>query len=377
MPPGELRRQPGLPRAGLPADDDDPRPTVLPRGSELRGEPFELDVPIHELGADEGSRSPCRERGARRSGLVRHDRLRLALRQVRAPPSVADRVPRPTPGALFDQDGAGRGEIGQTRCRVDDVADHRDPGRLGGRPHHDLAGVDAGVDLGDREPGTSLVQLADAFADGEGRAHRPLGVVLVRDGNPEDGHEAISLDLRHGSPVILDHPLEVRQRRPYEGIDLLRVERRCEGRVPGEVREEQRDELALSTGLRHPTIRASVRLPCPPSPPACPRRPPGRREVARSPAPSSSMSSDPSSTNSGNRPMTQRRADERARSRTNFSDRLRGRSAASRSCGPGRSRRSADSVVWDPWAARARWCALTASVDSSDADAQHRTARCR
>ncbi len=271
-------------------------------GSELRRKPLEMRFPIHELGADEGRRSPCRERGAGRSGLVRHDRLRLPLRDVRATPSVADRVPRPTPGPLLDQDGAGRSEVGQARCRVDDVADHRDPRRLGGRAHHHLAGVDAGVDLGDRETGTALVQLADAFANGEGGAYRPFGVVLVRDGNPEDGHEAVALDLRHGPPVILDHPLEVRQRRPDEGEDLLRVERRCEGRVPGEVREEQRDELALSTGLRHPTCEPLL-LRCPPSPRAC-RRPPGTPRSCSIAALSSSMSSDPSSTNSENRPMT-------------------------------------------------------------------------
>ena len=85
------------------------------------------------------------------------------------------------------------------------------------------------MNLGDRQPGTALVQLADAFANGEGGAHRPLGVVLVRDGDPEDGHEAVALDLRHGSSVILDHPLEISQRGPDEGEDLLRVERRCPG----------------------------------------------------------------------------------------------------------------------------------------------------
>ncbi len=176
------------------------------------------------------------------------------------------------------------------------------PGRLGGRAHHHLAGVDARVNLGDRQTGTALVQLADAFANGEGGSYGPLGVVLVRDGNPEDGHEAVALDLRHGPPVILDHPLEVRHRRPDEREDLLRVQRRCEGRVPGEVREEQRDELALSTGLRHPTCEPLL-LRCPPSQRGCRRRPGTPRSCSIA-ASSSSMSSDPSSTNSENRPMT-------------------------------------------------------------------------
>ena len=70
---------------------------------------------------------------------------------------------------------------------IDVARDH--PLALGGRRverDERLAGVDADADL-QLERRVGVVQLGDRVLDRERRAHRALGVVLVRDRRAEDG----------------------------------------------------------------------------------------------------------------------------------------------------------------------------------------------
>ena len=73
----------------------------------------------------------------------------------------------------------------------------------------------------------------------------PLGIVIVRGGHPEDGHEAVAHDLRHRAPVFLDDEAEVGHPRSDGAIDLLRVEGLGQGRVARQVGEEDGHDLAL------------------------------------------------------------------------------------------------------------------------------------
>ena len=77
--------------------------------------------------------------------------------------------------------------------------------RSGSRAHRDdgLARVDpyAHVQV---EVGIGLVQLRDRFEDAQPRAHRPLGVVLVRHGSAEGGHDRVTDELLDRAAVALD-----------------------------------------------------------------------------------------------------------------------------------------------------------------------------
>ena len=262
MAPGELGCQAGLARAWLGAHDHDTRTTFLPYRSELARQSLQLGLPIHELGSDAGGRASRGERRAGGASFVRGHRLRLALGLVHAPPAEPDRVSGAAPCAFLHQHCAGRRHVRQTRCRVDDVSDHGDPRRFRCRSDHHLAGVDARVDLRDRQSGSALVQLADTVADRERGAHGPFGVVFVRGGHAEERHEAVALDLGDRAAVVFDDALELGHRGPDERVDLLGVEGRGERRIPRQIGEQQGDELALPTSFSHCPPVPRRRHPC-------------------------------------------------------------------------------------------------------------------
>jgi hypothetical protein len=211
-------------------------------------ERLQLGLPVDEAAGDRRGGPPRRQGRADLDRLEGDDRRRLALGPVAAGGPVPDRVLGPPLGLLGDQDHPRRGEVGQPGGHVDRVAEDREPARLARGGDHDLARVDAGVDVGVADASTALAQRPGVVADREGRPDGPLGVVLVRGGDAEHGHEPVTHDMRDRPAVLLDNPPHVVQAGPDEGVDLLGVQRGRERGEAGEVREQQRDQLALAAG---------------------------------------------------------------------------------------------------------------------------------
>ena len=87
--------------------------------------------------------------------------------------------------------------------------------------------------------------LADRVADRERRAHRALGVVLVRDRRAEDGHHRVADELLDRAAVPLDLGAQLRVVRRERRADVLRVEPLGACRRADEVGEEDRHDLPL------------------------------------------------------------------------------------------------------------------------------------
>jgi hypothetical protein len=90
------------------------------------------------------------------------------------------------------EDLAGTGRLLEPGGHVDGVPDHRAVARPAHGGRHHLAGVDA-----DRED-----QVPTELAHGQTGGDRSLGVVVVSDRNPEDGHQAVAHVFVDGAPVI-------------------------------------------------------------------------------------------------------------------------------------------------------------------------------
>ena len=133
-----------------------------------------------------------------------------------------------------DQDLAGRRRLLETSRHVDRVA--RDE-RLALAPHDNLAGVD---------PDSRFEPVChDRVAHlgcGPNRAKR---VVLVRDGDSEDGHDGISGELLHRASVALEDGTQVLEVALKASAQRFRIGRLSERRRADEVAEEDRDDLAL------------------------------------------------------------------------------------------------------------------------------------
>ena len=91
------------------------------------------------------------------------------------------------------------------RGGVDDVAgdDPLSLLRSGAERDDSFSGVDADADL-ERQLRVVLVQLGDRIQDAKPCPHGPLGVVLMREGRPEDGHDRVPDELLHRPRVALD-----------------------------------------------------------------------------------------------------------------------------------------------------------------------------
>jgi hypothetical protein len=105
------------------------------------------------------------------------------------------------------------------------------------------------MDLGEadaRPPAAGALQGPGVVPDGQRGPDGTLGVVLVRGGDAEDGHEPVPHHLGHGAAVLLHEPLHGGQAGPDHGVDLLGVERGGQRGEAREVGEHQRDQLALA-----------------------------------------------------------------------------------------------------------------------------------
>jgi hypothetical protein len=113
--------------------------------------------------------------------------------------SLPDRVaPGPTPGRRSDRRRAAStsahwGNSLEPGSGIYHVAsDHALPRlRPGAQRDHRLAGADADPH-GQPESSVGSVQVLDRLQDAQGRPHRPLGVVFVRNGCTEHGHDGIT-----------------------------------------------------------------------------------------------------------------------------------------------------------------------------------------
>ena len=90
-----------------------------------------------------------------------------------------------------------------------------------------------------------LTLLRDPVADREGSAHRPLGIVLVRDRRAEQRHDGVANELLDSAA----EPLELRAEPFVVGREqrahVLRVEPFRASREANEIREEHRHDLPL------------------------------------------------------------------------------------------------------------------------------------
>ena len=166
------------------------------------------------------------------------DRLRFPLQLVLTRILVGDRGLCGPLRALPDEHRAGLRLALDPRRGVDEVAgDHALP--LGAERDCHLAGQDAGTG------GELGVELGDGGDQVERRAHRPLGVVLVRDGRAPDRHHRVADELLDRPAVAFDQPaagVEVggQQLARVLGVTLLRGRREAD-----EVGEEDGDVAPL------------------------------------------------------------------------------------------------------------------------------------
>ena len=91
----------------------------------------------------------------------------------------------------------------------------------------------------------ALVQLLDGFARGERRTHGALGIVLVRNGSAEDGHDGVADELLHRAAEALDLRADARVIRREHRAYVLRIELLGAAGEADEVGEEDGDDLAL------------------------------------------------------------------------------------------------------------------------------------
>ena len=111
---------------------------------------------------------------------------------------------------------------------------------------------------------------------------RALGIVLVRAGRAEDGHDRVANELLDEPVVALDRSRELPEQVALEGADLLRVERLRERGEPRQVREQDGDQPPVAllgpsggrSGTRARGLSGGGRAARPPTraarPPACP-----------------------------------------------------------------------------------------------------------
>ena len=102
------------------------------------------------------------------------------------------------------------------------------------------------MNFGEWDAGPTSLQLPRVVSDGERRPDGTFGIVLVSSRNAKDRHEPVSHHLGDGPAVVLYDPHQRGHARPHERVDFFRIERRRECGEPGQVREQQRDELPLA-----------------------------------------------------------------------------------------------------------------------------------
>ncbi len=242
--PGDTR----LADPGDPDDRDQPRLPLFRRCVEEILDQAQLSLAADERRLEAAAPPLAASRRDHPHGAPERQGLGLPLQLVCARVLVGDRRLARAPGALADEHRARlRGRL-HARGGIDEVArDHALALRTDG--DGGLAGDHAGAQS---EPRCADVgaERPDHLDQLERRAHRPLGVVLARDGRPPDRHHRVADELLDRPAVALDHlPRGVEVARE-ELAHLLRVTILRQRREADEVGEEDGDEPPLGFGGR-------------------------------------------------------------------------------------------------------------------------------
>ena len=244
---GELPGEPALADAGFPGDRHEPSPTVAARGVEGVADEAELDIATDERRLETLRPADAPDLGHDPQRAIRGQRLGLALELQVASRLEGDRAGGGAARALPDQDRAGRGRRLEATGRVHQVTgDQPLVGRTDG--DRSLAGQDTGAGL--EPPGRAIAQGAHGGDHVEGRADRPLGIVLVAGRGTPHGHDRIADELLDGPAVAADdlaRAVEVARQEVADGLGVAALGQR---REPDEVSEQDGDDLALGATAR-------------------------------------------------------------------------------------------------------------------------------
>ena len=259
-----LEDEPALADAGDTDERHELRLPLLPDAGERVEEEVELSPAPDELGRAVLSDVDAEPR-ARRERFPRRDGFRLALRVHRGCLAVVDRMACRPPGRLADEDAARRRRRLEARRRIHHVAgrDAFPCPDVGVQVDECLAGIDADSQL-ELERRIRLVQLPDRLVDRDCAANRPLGVVLVSGGDPEEADNGVPDELLHGAAEPLDLRADLFVVRREARTHVFGVEPLGRGRRADEVGEENADHLSLLPGChgdrqRGAALRAELR----------------------------------------------------------------------------------------------------------------------
>ena len=245
---GELPHQARLADAGF-ADDPDALPVAGAGAIEETVEVAQLLLAAEEPG--EGARRRLQTRGGRGAEQLEDlDRQLEALDGHRPVRGDLDVAVGQAARRLADERGAGTGELLHARGQVGRLPDRRvlDVEVAADRAHDHVAGVDAHADL--HVDALAPAQVVGVHGDRAVHAQRGVagahGVVLVGDGRPEQGHDAVTHHLVDGALEAVDglhEPLDhVVEQRP--GVLGIAVGHELQRAL--EVGEQDGDLLALA-----------------------------------------------------------------------------------------------------------------------------------
>ncbi len=147
---------------------------------------------------------------------------------------------------LVHEHGPDRRSRLEPSCRVHDIAGHHPFAALGPRADRDDR-LPRGHRRADGELEALFAQLRDGVENAKARPHRALGVVLVCDRCPEDGHDGVTDELLHRSAEALDVGLDPLVVRTERCADVLGVGTVRAIREPDEIDEENGHDLPLLT----------------------------------------------------------------------------------------------------------------------------------
>ena len=138
--------------------------------------------------------------------------------------SYSKSVSRHAVRALADDDAADGRMLLKSRRGVHDVARDHSFAFCGPRAQRDhrLAAVDGPANC-EFEIWMLRVELVDRGQDAQRRAHRALGIVLVRDRRAEDRHDRVADELLDRAAEPLDLLLHARVVRTQARADVLRI----------------------------------------------------------------------------------------------------------------------------------------------------------
>ena len=251
----DLPDEPALPDARIRSDDHEVSAPALRGGVEDPAQHRQLGLSPHDRRP--GAPAPARGRvGA--DGEPGVDRSVAPLHLERPERLVADDLGGGRVGRGPDDDLAGRRDRLEPARGVHDITHRRDV--TAERADEHLAGVHADAHLQvDAHPSREVRERALHL---QPAAHRPLGIVLVRDRRAEDRHELVADDLVDAAPVGRDVGRERTEARVDEPLDLLGVGGLREGREADQVGEDERSRSALvgSADERVPTRGAEAGL---------------------------------------------------------------------------------------------------------------------